>query len=299
MSKVVVFALCLLSAAPAFCAGGRHKVIDSQGNAYSVDAKGAIYTDDSPAPLSGRPHASVENLDYYYNKFGTLLGAGHKEDAIFMGTELLDLPDSAKKVQAIKYAVSLTLARLMAIGELNKNVPFVRHEAGGQVIYRNRQMQFEVGYSSRFEAEDHFSGGPGNMTSAFLGLTVEKPERDERPVTIAVGAHQLKEPFDSYIETTLANSASKRGVEMKPAQAALRAGGRQYRGARKEPKYSYTEETVFLPHPGGKYVYVASFMCEGRKYQKLYGQFAAVVKSLKAGPLPALKYTLETPQMQP
>ena len=56
------------------------QVTDSQGNRYMVDQEGAILTDAATAPLSGRPHASVENVDYYYNKFGTLLGGGQKQE---------------------------------------------------------------------------------------------------------------------------------------------------------------------------------------------------------------------------
>ena len=275
--------------------GAMTPVKDSQGNRYQVDEKGAIYTDASSAPLNGRPHASVENIGYYYNKFGSLLGAGHKQDTIFMGTEILDLPEDKKDVLAIKYAVSLSLSRLMEIDDLNRNVPFVRHERKGTVVYRSRQMEFEFRYPSAFAAQDDFAGDPGAMRFAFVGLEVGKPEGKERPATIAVSANRLADSdFEGYVKRMLAKSARERGVILKPVPTPLRAGGRHYRGRRAVDGVAYTEETIFLPHPKGGLAYIVSFRCPDKKLPELRRHFAGVVRELRIGPIPPLSYELKS-----
>ncbi len=260
-----------------------------------VDQEGAILTDAATAPLSGRPHASVENVDYYYNKFGTLLGGGQKSDAIFMGTEILDLPPDTKKLQTLQYAISLSMTRLMDINSLNSQVPFVRHEQKGTVVYRNRQLQFELSYPAEFTVEDHFAGAPGQMTFAFLGINVGKLAGDPVPVAVAVTAQRIKTTFDDNIIEALANILTRRGVALKPMETALRAEGKQYKGSRTVMDRTYSEETIFLPNPKGNIACTVSFMCSDEHYKEYYPQFAAIVKSLRIGAIPPLKYVTEAP----
>ncbi len=294
MRKLIVLWLCLCGGL-VYAADGLREVTDSQGNKNKVDDKGIVYTDASPAPFRDRPHASVENVNYYYNKFGTLINGGEQSDAIFMGTEILDLPEDSKNIPALKYAVSLTMKRAMDIETLNRQVPFVRHERDGKVVYRNRQMQFEVGYPARFPADDQFAGNPGKMEFAYLAMALDKPGDDGMAPAIAITAQLMKTTLEDTVRTVQGNIQKKRGVELKLMKSALRAGGKQYKGSRTVNGKSVSEEALFLTHPKGRFVYTVSFMCGDARYNEYYPHFEAVVKSLRIGPIAPLKYRLEPP----
>ena len=218
-----------------------------------MDEKGTVYTDGSPAPLQSRPHASVENIGYYYNKFGTLLGAGQKNDAIFMGTEILDLPDADKNIRTLKYAVGLTLSRIITAAELKKYIPFVRHESQKQIIYRNRQMDLEVRYPASFASEDNFRGEPGKMTGAFIGLKVAEGEGKARPVTLAVSANVLTVSFDAFIQNSLSEYKNHYGKALQPVVPPLRSGAKQYHGTYTENETVYQYDTIFSSIPGWRW----------------------------------------------
>ncbi|MCX5785156.1 MAG: hypothetical protein NTX59_05670 [Elusimicrobia bacterium] len=275
--------------------GKLRRVTDSQGNRYQVDEKGTVYTDGTPAPVQGRPHASVENIDYYYNKVGTLLGAGQKNDAIFMATEILNLPDANKNIRMLKYATGLTLSRLLAADDLNKFVPFVRHESQKLIIYRNRQMDLEVKYPASFESEDNFRGDPGKMTGAFIGLKVAKPEGKARAVTLAVSANVLKSSYDAFIENSLSGYKDHFKKALQPVEPPLRKGAKQYHGTYFEDGTAYQYDIIFLKHPAAEMGYIVIFVCPDKKYAELKKHYEFVVKNIKIGNIPQLKYENDLP----
>jgi hypothetical protein len=77
------------------------KVVDSQGNVYSVDEKGDIYSDGVPNP--SRQPASVENLTYYFNESMMLEKSGHLDDAYKMYSEILSLSETDEFVKNAQY----------------------------------------------------------------------------------------------------------------------------------------------------------------------------------------------------
>jgi len=298
MNTLRTFISALLLSLPA-AAGAQaelREVTDSQGNKYQADAKGTIYTDGSPAPLNARPHASVENIGYYYNKVGSLFGAGKKDDAIFMSTEILDLPDADKNVRKIKYAVGLTLSRMLPAESLNKLVPFVRHESQGRIIYRNRQLDLELSYPASFLSEDNYRGEPGKMTGAFVGLLVAKAEGKARPATLAVSANALKIPFDAFVQDSLTGYKEHFKQDLLPVEPPLRPGAKQYHGAYAEDGTDYQYDIIFFKHPKAKIGYLVIFVCPDKKYAELKKYYEDAVKNIKVGKIPPLKYESALPE---
>jgi len=52
---------------------------------------------------------------------------------------------------------------------------------------------------------------------------------------------------------------------------------------------------IFLPNPGGSAVYTVGFMCRDEHYREYCPKYATVVKGLRIGAIPPLKYTPEPP----
>lgn len=221
--------------------------------------------------------------------------AGRTNDAIFMASELLDLPEANDNVRPLKYAVSLTLSRIFTEKELNTFVPFVRHESEKQVIYRNRPMDLEVRYPAWFESEDNVKGEPGKMEGAFIGLAVAQREGKVHPVTLAVSANVLRSTFDAFVEKMLSAYQERYGGALHPVVPSLRSGARQYEGTYTEDGVVYRYDTIYFQHPKADITYLVVFVCPDKRYAELKKHYVFLVKNMKIGKVPPLKYELKLP----
>lgn len=104
------------------------EMVDSQGNKYSVDEKGDIYTEGIPMP--GRQPASVENLAYYFNESLMLEVNGYLDEAYKMMNEILFLPETNESVKLAQHGMRIRIKRI--------------YIDGGEVLREKIQAFFDI-----------------------------------------------------------------------------------------------------------------------------------------------------------
>lgn len=276
-------------AAPPGKSQGLKDVTDYQGNRYQVDGQGAIYTDASPL-RTGR-HASVPALGFYFNKFGSLLGAGKTEQALLIGAEILDLPDAGSKdVLRIKGGVSASMSRLMSEAELNRSLPFAIHEEGDAAVYRNRLHQFEVRYPAAlelFEFQPHIE----ELQRSMIGWTLRVPARPKEAAgNIILLTEKGAASADAFSKEWLGEFAGSADKAPARVPAPVRKDAREFTASYREKGQVIRQDFLFLHDAKSQTGYMLMFFSPSPDFDGLRGKFVSMAKSLRIGGIAPFRY---------
>ena len=262
-------------------------MVDSQGNKYKMDKDGTMYTYGDPNAV--RQPVSIENLPYYYNETLNLIAKKHNFEAVIMGSEILDLPETSVGIRVSKWSIGKVLAPIISESKLNEKIVVVKHREGDNIIYRNRLYSFEIKYPLYFKPFAELAGVKEN-SMANVGFVLTNPDKQEAPVNVALFAKVLKEniSLDDFARQWSLDEKYP-GLKSSDISTPLGKDSKGYMIEWLENgKMPFAGEQIFKIQDGIGYYII--FSCSKDKYDAFHSAFKEFVSNIKITKLPPLQY---------